>query len=129
MKRLLGLILFLLFYSLFVLSLDAQELSYLDQHSTSQEILNIADEITNIADRWDIHQNYLTQLMEELQESRTDSEELKLILDRTQEIYADLRNDYGILQVSLKRWKTISLVLGVTSVISVGSTIILSIMN
>lgn len=130
MKKLFGLILFSLFFSLSVLSLDAQEHTYSDQTSTSQEILNIADAIVTIADRMDNeHQSSLDQLTEDLKESRTESVELRFTLDRMQQSYANLHSDYGSLQVTLKRWKTISLILGVTSVISVGTTILILAIN
>ena len=128
-KRLSGLILLLLFCLSCVYSQDARELSSLEQPTASRKILNIADEITSIADKWDEHQNYLNQLMSDLQTSRTDSAESRVILERTQANYAVLRNDYGLLQVRLRRLKTISIALGTTSIISAGTTILALVLN
>jgi len=128
-KKFFSLIMLVLFCLSYVLPLCALEHTSLEPSAASREILDIADEISNMADRWDAHQNYLNQLTEDLEASMTDSEELRFTLDRMQETYAGLRSDYGTLQAKLKRWKTISLVLGVTSVISAGSAILVLILN
>ena len=125
MKKVFILTAALFFYLLLVFSLHAQEPLSSEVSTASQEILDIADAMESIADRWDTHQNYLNQLMEDLEVSMTDSAELRFTLDRMQETYADLQKDYGLLRVRLQRWKTISLVLGVTSIICVGTLIVL----
>jgi len=128
----------LLFVSLFfsqhlhssgLLSAGQEQPEITDEQSAGQEILDVAEEILNLADRWDEYQKYLNQLTEELQESRTDSLEWSSTLGKMQETYEGLRKDYGLLQLELKTWKGISLTLGIVSGVSLLATILVSVLK
>ena|GEM_PF-5862949 len=118
-----GLFIFLLSSSLYAQSHSLEDSSQADPY-VSTELEAIAGEMLNMADRWDLQQNLLENLTLDLETYRQDFPKLQGTLEQMQITYGHLRQDYYQQQIELKKWKTISLSLGIGLTISIVTAII-----
>lgn len=132
-KKILSLTLFMLFYCVSAYSLSYSEYSYSEEAApASQEIEDIANNMLSMADRWEEQQNLSESLTQDLENVQTELVELKMVLPNLQQTigkmqsnYEHLHKDYLKSQVTLKRWKTTSIVLGVSLGVSLVITVII----
>lgn len=107
-----------------VFSCFAQEVSQAATSSASSDIDQIADGLTNMADRWDLLEMQLEQSTKDLETYRSLLPTLKQSLDQMQKTYADMQRSYEQSQKKLGKWKIASLALGGALLVSITALIV-----